>query len=50
MKNKYVSFAPGTLLCPTPVVLVSCADQETPEKKNMVTLAWAGTVTSKRRK
>ena len=46
MKKEYVSFAPGTLLCPTPVVLVSCADHENPEKKDMVTLAWAGTVNS----
>ena len=46
MKNEYVNFTPGTLLCPTPVVLVSCADQENPEKKEMVTLAWAGTINS----
>ncbi len=42
----YVSFPPATLLNPTPVVLISCADGEDPEKKNLVTAAWAGTVNS----
>ena len=42
----YTAFPPATLLCPTPVVLVSCADKDHPEKKNMITLAWAGTVNS----
>ena len=37
---------PSTLLNPGPVVLVSCADPRNPEKKNMITLAWAGTVNS----
>lgn len=45
-KNEYVSFAPGTMLNPTPVVLVSCAEKDHPENKNMVTLAWAGTINS----
>ena len=34
------------MLNPVPVVLVSCADSKNPEKKNMITLAWAGTVNS----
>ena len=45
-KNEYVSFAPGTMLNPTPVVLVSCAEKNHPENKDMVTLAWAGTINS----
>lgn len=44
--KEYVSFAPGTLLCPTPVVLVSCAAKENPEIRDMVTVAWAGTINS----
>lgn len=43
---EYVSFAPGTMLNPTPVVLVSCAEKNHPENKDMVTLAWAGTINS----
>jgi flavin reductase (DIM6/NTAB) family NADH-FMN oxidoreductase RutF len=34
------------MLNPVPVVLVSCADPVNPERKNMITLAWAGTVNS----
>ena len=34
----------GTLLSPTPVVMVSCASQSA--KPNIITLAWAGTVCS----
>ena len=34
------------MLNPVPVVLVSCADPKDPQKKNMITLAWAGTVNS----
>ena len=34
------------MLNPTPVVLVSCADPQNPEKRNMITLAWAGTINS----
>ena len=45
-KMEYLSFPPATLLNPTPVVLVSCAEKEHPEKRNMVTVAWAGTVNS----
>ena len=45
-RNEYVSFPPSTLLNPTPVVLVSCADAANPERKNCITVAWAGTVNS----
>ena len=34
------------MLNPAPVVLVSCADAEHPERKNLITVAWAGTVNS----
>ena len=44
--KKYVELAPSTMLNPTPVVLVSCAGAERPDKPNMITLAWAGTVNS----
>ena len=42
----YQALNPATLLCPAPVVLVSCADRNNPEKRNMLTVAWAGTVNS----
>ena len=45
-KFGYKELAPSTLLCPTPVVLVSCAEKNHPENKDMVTLAWAGTINS----
>lgn len=35
---------PGTLLSPTPVVMVSCASRE--HQPNIITLAWVGTVNS----
>ena len=43
---KYRILPPSTMLNPTPVVLVSCAEKEQPENRNMITLAWAGTVNS----
>ena len=43
---KYQILPPSTLLNPTPVVLVSCADPQKPENRNMITVAWAGTVNS----
>ena len=46
MKPSYTPLPPSTLLNPVPVVLVSCADPWNPEKKNMITLAWTGTVNS----
>ena len=45
-KNAYISLPPSTLLSPTPVVLVSCAEKDRPENRNMLTVAWAGTVNS----
>jgi len=42
----YTSLPPSAMLNPVPVVLVSCADPVNPERKNMITLAWAGTVNS----
>ena len=45
-RNTYRILPPSTMLNPAPAVLVSCADPENPEKKNMITLAWAGTVNS----
>jgi len=44
--NEYVSIGPSTMLNPSPVVLVSCGDCENPERKNLVTAAWTGTVNS----
>ena len=44
--NEYVTLNPSTMLNPTPVVLVSCADKEHPETRDLVTVAWAGTVNS----
>ena len=45
-RTEYVALSPSTMLNPTPVVLVSCADPANPENRNMVTLAWAGTINS----
>ena len=42
----YKSIPPATMLCPSPVVLVSCADGEDPARQDLVTVAWAGTVNS----
>ena len=44
--REYVSIGPSTMLNPCPAVLVSCGDAENPERKNLVTVAWAGTVNS----
>ena len=43
---KYISISPSTMLNPTPVVLVSCAEKGHPDRRDMVTVAWAGTVNS----
>ena len=43
---EYVSMNPSTMLNPTPVVLVSCGEKGNPENRDLVTLAWAGTVNS----
>ena len=45
-KPEYTLLSPSTLLCPTPVVLVSSADPKQPDKPDMITVAWAGTVNS----
>lgn len=39
-----VSFKPGNMLYPLPVVMVSCGDS--PESYNILTVAWAGTICS----
>ena len=44
--TEYTLLSPATLLSPTPVVLVSSADPQRPEKPDMITIAWAGTVNS----
>ena len=45
-RTEYAALSPSTMLNPTPVVLVSCADPANRENRNMVTLAWAGTINS----
>ncbi len=40
----FVNLKPGTLLSPTPVVMVSCASSS--QRPNIITVAWAGTVNS----
>ena len=44
--NEYVLMNPSTMLNPTPVVLVSCGEKGNPANRDLVTLAWAGTVNS----
>ena len=44
--NEYRILPPSTMLNPAPAVLVSCADPAHPERRNMITLAWAGTINS----
>ena len=43
---EYQSFPPATLLNPTPVALISCAEKDRPERRDLVTAAWTGTVNS----
>ena len=45
-KESYIPLPPATMLNPTPVVLISCASAAEPERKNLVTAAWTGTVCS----
>ena len=40
------SWKPGTLIYPLPAVLVSCG--ATPEEYNLLTVAWTGTVCTRR--
>ncbi len=42
--GEYVQINPSTMLNPTPVVLVSCGDRT--GKRDLITVAWAGTVNS----
>ena len=44
--NLYQSISPSTMLSPTPVVLVSCADRDHPNHRNIITVAWTGTINS----
>ena len=44
--KEYVSLSPSTMLNPSPVVLVSCAEKGKTGKRDLVTVAWAGTVNS----
>ena len=44
--GEYVLLNPSTMLNPTPVVLVSCAEKGNPDNRDLVTVAWAGTVNS----
>ena len=44
--GEYAAMNPSTMLNPTPVVLVSCARKDNPEDRDLVTVAWAGTVNS----
>ena len=45
-KLPYQVMSPSAMLNPTPVVLLSCADPKDIENRNMITLAWAGTINS----
>ena len=40
----FKTLTPGTLLCPVPAVMVSCASDNS--RPNIITVAWAGTVCS----
>ena len=42
----YVNLKPSTMLNPVPVALVSCGEKGNPENRNIMTVAWAGTVNS----
>ena len=44
--SEYTQINPSTMLNPTPVVLVSCGEKGNPAKRDLVTVAWAGTVNS----
>lgn len=39
-----VPFKPGTMVYPVPAVMISCGDS--PEKYNIITVAWTGTINS----
>lgn len=40
----FKSLTPGSMLCPVPAVMVSCASEK--DRPNIITIAWAGTVCS----
>lgn len=40
----FITMKPGTLLSPTPVIMLTCAAEG--ERPNIITLAWVGTVNS----
>ena len=42
----YRQISPSTMLNPAPAVLVSCAEAARPENRNLITVAWTGTVNS----
>ena len=44
MPNSKIRWKPGNMLYPVPAVMVSCAREG--EKPNIITVAWAGTVSS----
>ena len=44
--QEFRTFDPCNLLAPVPAVMVSCCDPDQPDKPNIVTLAWVGTVNS----
>ena len=47
MKNSdgsYLRLNPAALLGPVPAALVSCAEKDHPENRNLLTVAWTGTI------
>ena len=42
----YERLNPSTMLSPVPAALVSCGEKDRPENRNLITVAWAGTVNS----
>lgn len=44
--SPYVHLNPSTLLGPVPAALISCAEKDHPENRNLLTVAWTGTVNS----
>lgn len=45
-KDGYFGMAPSTLLGPVPAALVSCAEKGNPGNRNLLAVAWTGTVNS----
>lgn len=42
--DKFIFDKPGTMLFPTPAIMVSCGDR--PENHNIITIAWTGIINS----